>query len=93
MNMENILEAGARVQTLRQCFNIREGLRTTDLRLHSRMKGDPPMAEGPVGGVTIDETSLARGYRKAMGWDPESGQPKDETLKRLGLKALVDKQV
>ena len=93
MNMEEILEAGARVQTLRQCFNIREGVGNSGLNLHSRMKGDPPMAAGPVQGRTIDETSLARGYRKAMGWDPESGQPKDDTIKRLGLKALVDKQV
>ena len=53
------------------------------------MKGEPPMERGPVADVTIDEQSLAHEYRKAMGWDPGSGQPIGDTLRRLGLEALV----
>ena len=92
MDMKELLETGARVQTIRQCFTIREGIEVSDIRLPSRMKGCLPMDAGPVAGVTIDDQSLAHEYRKAMGWDPESGQPKDDTLKRLGLEALVKKQ-
>ncbi len=91
MNMKQLLESGARVQTLRQCFTIREGIKVSDVRLPSRMKGVPPMDAGPVAGITIDEQSLAREYRKAMGWDPESGQPTNDTLRRLGIEALVKK--
>jgi len=88
LSMAEVLETGARIQTLRQCFTLRE-IGTSQRMLPSRMKGSPPMEAGPVAGVTIDEESLAREYRKAMGWDPESGQPSDETLRRLELAELV----
>ena len=51
-------------------------------------------SRGKLGFVDLSNgTILACGYRKAMGWDPESGQPKDDTLERLGLKSLVDKRI
>ncbi len=84
-----ILTAGARIQTLRQCFNIREGIQPTDVKLPERMSGRPPQAEGPVAGVTLDVDSLAREYRQAMGWDSQSGQPEDTTLEKLGLTQLI----
>jgi aldehyde:ferredoxin oxidoreductase len=89
LDMKEVLETGARVQTLRQCFTIREGVNIPDIRLPSRMKGDPPKETGPVAGIIIDEQSLSHEYRKAMGWDPESGQPTDDTLRKLGLDPLV----
>ena len=51
----------------------------------------PPQAEGPVAGVTLDVDSLAREYRQAMGWEPDSGQPEESTLEKLGLTQLVKK--
>lgn len=92
MDMEEILETGARIQTMRQCFTIREDITASDVKLPERMKGVPPRDAGPLAGVTIDDQSLASEYRKAMGWDPESGQPADVTLRRFGLKELVDKE-
>ena len=89
MEMGEILETGARIQTMRQCFNIREGITAAEIRLPARMKGIPPMKSGPVAGITIDEQSLGREYRKAMGWEPDSGVPSEGTLKRLGLDALL----
>jgi len=49
----------------------------------------PPQKDGPVAGVTIDIDKLAREYRQAMGWDPESGKPQENTLDKLGLTQLV----
>jgi aldehyde:ferredoxin oxidoreductase len=86
-----ILTAGARIQTLRQCFNIREGVQPSDFKLPERMSGRPPQEEGPVAGVTLDVDTLAREYRQAMGWDPQSGQPEDTTLEKLGLTELIKK--
>jgi len=91
IDMKELLESGARVQTLRQCFTIREGIKASDVSLPPRMKGLPPMDAGPVAGITIDEQSLVHEYRKAMGWDPETGQPMNDSLKRLGLEPLVKK--
>jgi aldehyde:ferredoxin oxidoreductase len=85
------LTAGARIQTLRQSFNIREGIRAGDIRLPDRMTGHPPQAEGPLAGVTIDVDHLAQEFRQAMGWDAETGAPTKETLEKLGLAELVEK--
>jgi aldehyde:ferredoxin oxidoreductase len=90
MNMEKALETGARIQALRQCFNIREGIRPSDFQLPPRLAGLPPQEEGPLAGITIDIDSLAHEYRKAMGWNPHSGTPEAATLERLGLRTLVE---
>jgi len=89
LSMEEVLTTGARIQTLRHCFNLREGIAPSDVKLPKRMLGQPPQAEGPVAGVTLDVDSLAREYRQAMGWNPDSGRPDDATLEKLGLAQLV----
>ena len=50
----------------------------------------PPQKEGPVAGVTLDVDNLAREYRLAMGWDPQSGRPDEATLEKLGLTMLIN---
>jgi len=88
--MSEILTIGSRIQTLRQCFNIREGIKLSDVKLPGRLSGRPPQEKGPVAGITIDVDSLAREYRQAMGWDPQNGKPKDTVLEKLGLTQLIN---
>ena len=90
LTTEEVLTAGARIQTLRHCFNLREGVRPSEVKLPKRMAGEPPQEEGPVAGITLDMDSLAQEYRRAMGWDPDSGRPNKETLDKLGLTDLVE---
>ncbi|MGD9079578.1 MAG: aldehyde ferredoxin oxidoreductase family protein [Desulfobacterales bacterium] len=89
LDANEVLNTGARIQTLRHCFNLREGIAPSDVKLPKRMTGQPPQEEGPVAGVTLDVDNLAREYRQAMGWDPESGQPEGSSLEKLGLTELV----
>ncbi len=89
VTMSEILTIGSRIQTLRQCFNIREGIDPSDIKLPGRLSGHPPQQKGPVAGITIDVDRLAREYRQAMGWDSKSGKPTDTTLENLGLKQLI----
>jgi aldehyde:ferredoxin oxidoreductase len=89
LDVAEALTAGARIQTLRQCFNLREGVTAGSVRLPDRMTGRPPQKEGPLAGVTIEVDSLAREYRQAMGWDGDTGVPAKETLEKLGLAELV----
>jgi aldehyde:ferredoxin oxidoreductase len=91
LDVAEALTAGARIQTLRQSFNLREGIAAGSVRLPDRMSGRPPQGEGPFAGVTIDVDSLARDYRQAMGWDAQTGVPTAETLEKLGLAELVKK--
>lgn len=90
MDMAEALEAGARIQTLRQAFNLREGISPREIKLPPRMAGVPPKSEGPLAGITIDIDSLASEYRRAMGWDPDTGYPTEATLERLGLKEFTE---
>jgi len=90
MNIKEALQSGARIQTLRQAFNIREGIRTSEIKLPPRLCGKPPKGEGPLAGITIDIDTLAYEYRKAMGWDPDTGVPEKDTIERLGLEDLFN---
>jgi len=89
MSPSEALTTGARIQTLRQLFNVREGITPSDFRLPDRMAGIPPQSAGPLEGVTVDIDTLTREYREAMEWDPKTGKPSDASLKRLGLLELV----
>jgi aldehyde:ferredoxin oxidoreductase len=89
LSVADVLSTGARIQTLRQSFNVREGIKPADVKLPDRMAGRPPQQEGPVAGVTLDIDNLAREFRQAMGWDPDSGRPDEATLEKLGLTMLV----
>jgi aldehyde:ferredoxin oxidoreductase len=90
LEISEILTTGARIQTLRQCFNVREGFQSARVKMPERMVGRPPQSQGPVAGVTLDIDSLAREYRQAMGWDARNGLPEDRTLDNLGLATLVE---
>jgi aldehyde:ferredoxin oxidoreductase len=89
VDIQEVLETGARIQTLRQCFNLREGIEASSVKMPPRMVGVPPHQAGPLAGITIDPEDLAKAYRKTMGWDPQTGRPLQETLDRLGLDGLV----
>jgi aldehyde:ferredoxin oxidoreductase len=90
LSAADVLSTGARIQTLRQSFNVREGIQPADVKLPERMSGRPPQQEGPVAGVTLDIDSLAREFRQAMGWNPENGHPDEAVLDKLGLRTLVN---
>ena len=85
--MEEAITAGQRIQTLRQAFNIREGVDTSDWKLPARLS--VPQNEGPNKDKPVTVVGMkARGY-EVLGWDPKTGKPLDATLEKLGLKELV----
>ena len=75
--------------TLRQAFNIREGLRAKDFSLPERIA--QPAASGPLKGQKIDFDAVRKSFFKAMDWDPETGIPSPQCLAELGLEPLVGK--
>jgi aldehyde:ferredoxin oxidoreductase len=83
---EHYLEVGARIQALRQAFNVKHGVRTpVDFKLPRRALGHPPLAVGPLKNVTLDEEKLRTDFFRGMGWNPESAAPERATLEALGL--------
>ncbi len=90
ISMKETLETGARIQTLRQMFNIREGIDPAKIRLPNRLAGIPPKNEGPLKDITVDIDSLVKEYRKAMAWNADSGEPTESCITKLGLRDLVN---
>jgi len=80
------LKAGRRIQTLRQAFNIREGINTTEWRIPKRVT---IASTGPNKGRKVDFDAMKEKGYKALGWDIKTGKPLELTLSELGLKELV----
>ena len=89
MDVAEALNVGRRVVHQFRAFNFRHGL-TKDLEAPSVRYGSTP-ADGPAQGKSVSAQwdALRRNYYEQMGWDPETGRPLPETLKRLGLEDLI----
>ncbi len=87
MDAAEAIKAGKRIATLRQAFNVREGLKPTDFKLPKRFL--QPLNVGPAAGQLVDFDAVKAGYFASMGWDLKSGRPYLLTLKELGLESLV----
>ncbi len=84
IDMDEIIKTGHRIVTMRQAFNVREGLKTP-WEFPDRMLGIPPKKEGPRAGITIDKDELSKEYYEALGWDVKTGKPSQKVLLELGL--------
>ncbi len=84
-SMEDAFRVGLRAVTALRLFNLMHGLRLERMRPSPRY-GSVPL-DGPAQGKDImakwDE--MIRIYHEEMGWNPLTGQPEDETLRKLGL--------
>jgi aldehyde:ferredoxin oxidoreductase len=84
------VNAGLRVVHQLRVFNFRHGL-TKEMEAPSARYGSIP-ADGPAQGRAIMPKwdDLRRSYYTEMGWDPETGRPLPETLRKLGLADLIE---
>jgi aldehyde:ferredoxin oxidoreductase len=90
-SIHDILDVGARAQTLARLFNLREGLTAADDRLPKRMM--TAFESGPIEGSAIASEDLERFKRRfyeVMGWESETGAPTAKCLRELGLEGLLD---
>jgi len=73
---EEAIKIGQRIQTLRQAFTLREGVDLINNKLPDR---------------TYDMNYLEdyKRYCEKIGWNPENGFPKVETLKNLNLEYVI----
>ncbi|MDF2521817.1 MAG: aor1 [Clostridia bacterium] len=90
---DEYMEIGRRMQTLRQMFNIREGIEPVSFKLHDRLAGVPPLKEGPNAGKTLPILDMMKGHWRAFGWDGDTGAPTSETITKLQLDKLIKEVV
>ncbi len=84
ITLEELVKTGARIETMKQAFNIREGIKMP-WKHSDRMLGIPPKKVGPRAGATLDGPEITKGYYEAIGWDPKTGKPSKQALLDLGL--------
>ncbi len=82
---EDYMDAARRIQTLRQLFNVKQGLSPRDSIMPQRMAGEPPLETGPLAGIRVPIKAMVSNYWRRFGWDPETGVPLPETLAAYGL--------
>jgi len=73
-------------------FNSREGFTREDDTLPERLF--KPLPDGPSEGVALNREDFEKAkdlYYKFAGWDRNTGNPKDSTLKKLSLDWLLEK--
>ncbi len=81
---QELFEAAERSWNMKRCFNIRAGLTRKDDLIPKRLKD--PIRRGPSDGESVQNIDgMIDEYFDAIGWDKETGIPKEDTLKRLGL--------
>ena len=86
-----LMKAGERMQTLARAFNVREGLTEADDVLPPRMA--EPIVSTAIDGWRIEPEEFMRArslYYGMMGWDEETGVPKEWKLHELGIGWVAD---
>lgn len=89
LTLEDAFTMGRRIINQLRIFNFRHGMRKDDER-PSKRYGSAPV-DGPAKGKNIMEKWdwMMENYYTLMGWDPKTGRPLPETLKKLGLEELI----
>ncbi|NVM45278.1 MAG: aldehyde ferredoxin oxidoreductase family protein [Candidatus Lokiarchaeota archaeon] len=87
--IDEYITTGLRIQTLRQAFTIREGIKIAQNKLPDRVTGNPPAKKGPLKGKTIEYKDFYRKFCIRMGWNPENGYPLERTLEKLNLEFVI----
>jgi aldehyde:ferredoxin oxidoreductase len=90
VTLEELLATGERIANLRQAFNIREGINPLEYIVSGRLEGRPPLKDGPLSGVTIDQDAVNREFLEAMDWDLETTKPSKHKLLALGLDDVAE---
>ena len=91
---DHYMEIGERIQTLRQLFNVKQGVDPASFKLPKRMLGEPPLPSGPLKGVTLSQhRGQVSSHWRAFGWDDRTGVPLPETVKKLGIDRLTEVSV
>lgn len=82
-NLDELLDTGKRIFTLKRIINNNLGSSKADDRLPDFML--KPLPDGGTLGFVPDLKPLLKGAYREHGWDNETGMPPEETIKRLKL--------
>ncbi|MBY9004414.1 MAG: aldehyde ferredoxin oxidoreductase family protein [Candidatus Lokiarchaeota archaeon] len=76
LNIDEAIETGQRIQTLRQSFTLREGIDIIKNRIPERT-------------TSVNYLEDYEGYCEKIGWNPDNAYPLEETLRNLNLEFVI----
>ncbi|MEM2567949.1 MAG: aldehyde ferredoxin oxidoreductase family protein [Candidatus Bathyarchaeia archaeon] len=89
MTLEELWRTARRIRTLIRCIEVRDGFgRKDDVNAPPLRVLNEPIPEGPSKGAHAKPSEfkvMINRLYDLMGWDRETGKPKSEVLKELGL--------
>lgn len=91
-SLYELMQVGERRINMMKYFNAREGFTKEDDKLPERIF--KPLKGGPTEGVVLDKEAHDKAkdlYYEMAGWDRETGNPKESTMKSLSLQWLLEK--
>ncbi len=74
------MDIGARLQTMKQAFNIKHGIDPKSYRPNPRALGEPPMSEGANRNRQVDVDRMVVQYWQQFKWDDQTGKPPGEMV-------------
>jgi aldehyde:ferredoxin oxidoreductase len=80
------MEIGERIQTIKQAFNIKQGIDPWKNKLSGRGLGAPPQAQGANKNRSVPIDKMMADYWEMFGWDPTTGKPTEKAMSKLGIK-------
>jgi aldehyde:ferredoxin oxidoreductase len=81
--LDDLLAVGERSWNLKRIINHNLGLSSSNDQLPRSLL--QPLADGGAAGYVPPLDEMLQGYYEARGWDPATGRPRPEQLRRLGL--------
>ncbi|MFN2149695.1 MAG: aldehyde ferredoxin oxidoreductase C-terminal domain-containing protein, partial [Anaerolineales bacterium] len=85
-SLQELMTCGERGWNLKRWINVRMGFQARDDLLPGYLL--EPLDDGSSAGFQIPLQEMLHAYYDERGWDPVTGAPHAETLKRLGLDRL-----
>ncbi len=82
---EQYMEIGTNIQTLKQAFNVSQGINPKKNRVNDRLLGLPVQTKGANKGRSVDVDSMMKDYWELLGWDRETGIPSRELIKKVDI--------
>ncbi len=90
MDVERLKRIGERIYNLQRSYNALHGITRADDRLPRRFSDDPSPS-GNATGQVIDLEPMLDEYYRLRGWSQETGRPRAEKLRQLGLEDVIER--
>jgi len=82
---EEYMEIGERIQTLKQAFNVKHGIKPRNLKANERSLGRPPMPRGANKGRVVDIEKMMSDYWRQFDWHARTGKPNLKSMAKLDI--------